>query len=247
RQPDARVRWLVDINIINGFYRDSAYDFARNTLTNEKNPMILSTTIMALGKYAQPDVRDVLIKFLNSESWRNQLAGAAIIAMESQDDPAYIAPLMETLRKREADFRSWMFVSSLDTLAYLARNEEKKDAVREFLLGYVNHKKESIQVAAIKALGTLADPRSIAVLQTFADSAKASPQQEAAEKAVADLRAGRKPVDDFKNLRQEVLDLEKANREQSKELADLKKQFESKDAGSAKPKSKSKPGKKEGN
>jgi hypothetical protein len=35
-------------------------------------------------------------------------------------------------------------------------------------------------------------------------------------------------VDDFKNLRQEVLDLEKANREQSKELEDLKKQFEAK-------------------
>jgi aminopeptidase N len=246
RQPDARVRWQVGGGI-DGFYRDSAYDFTRNTLKNEKNPMILSTSIAALGKYAQPDVRDVLIKFLNSESYRNQLAGAAIDAMRSQDDPAYIAPLMETLRKREADFRSWRFGSSLDTLAYLARNEEKKDAVREFLLGYVNHKKESIQVAAIQALGMLGDPRSIAVLQTFADAAKASPQQTVAEKAVADLRAGRKPVDDFKNLRQEVLDLEKANREQSKELADLKKQFESKDAGSAKPKSKSKPGKKEGN
>ncbi len=246
RQSDARVRWQVGGGI-DGFYRDSAYDSTRNTLKNEKNPMILRTSIAALGKYAQPDVRDVLIKFLNSESYRNQLAGAAVDAMRSQDDPAYIAPLMETLRKREADFRSGGFGSSLDTLAYLARNEEKKDAVREFLLGYVNHKKESIQVAAIQALGTLGDPRSIAVLKTFADSAKASPQQTAAEKAVADLRAGRKPVDDFKNLRQEVLDLEKANREQSKELADLKKQFESKDAASAKPKSKSKPGKKEGN
>ena len=111
----------------------------------------------------------------------------------------------------------------------------------------MNHKRESIQVAAIEALGTLGDPGAIAVLQTFANAAKAAPQQAAAEKAVADLRAGRKPVDDFKNLRQEVLDLEKAGREQREELDDLKKQLEARETAPAKPKSKSKPAKKDGN
>jgi aminopeptidase N len=245
-QPDARVRLQV-VRGIAGFYRDTAYASARNVLENEKNPAILDAAITALGNYARPEVQSLLIKFLNSVSYRNQLAAAAVDAMRSEDDPAYIAPLMETLRTREADFRSRGFGSGLDTLAYLARNEEKKDAVREFLLGYVNHKKESIQVAAIKALGTLGDPRSIAVLQTFANAAKGNPPQAAAEKAVADLRAGRKPVDDFKNLRQEVQDLEKANREQSKELEDLKKQFAAKGDTTAKPRSKSKSGKKEGN
>jgi aminopeptidase N len=246
RQPDARVR-AQTANAIAGFYRDTAYAWTRTTLENEKNPVILGDAIAGLGNYSQPEVRDTLIKFLNSESFRNRLAVAAVEAIRTQDDPAYIAPLLETLGKREADFRSRGFVSGLDTLAYLARNEEKKDAVREFLAGYVNHKKETIQVAAIKALGTLGDSRSIAVLQTFANAAKSSPQQEAAEKAVADLRAGRKPVDDFKNLRQEVLDLEKANREQTKDLADLKKRFEAKEGASAKSRPKSKPGKKEGN
>jgi aminopeptidase N len=245
-QPDARVR-LQLAQAIAGFYRDTAYACARNTLENEKNPAILGADIGALGKYAQPEVRNLLIKFLNSESYRNQLAVAAVDAMRSQDDPAYIAPLLETLRKREAAFRSRGFASGLKTLAYLARNEEKKDTVREFLLGYVNHKRESIQVAAIEALGTLGDPGAIAALQTFANAAKAAPQQAAAEKAVADLRAGRKPVDDFKNLRQEVLDLEKANREQRKELDDLKKQFEARKDTPAKSRSKSKPGRKEGN
>jgi len=111
----------------------------------------------------------------------------------------------------------------------------------------VNHKRESIQVAAIEALGTLGDPGAITVLQTFANAAKAAPQQAAAEKAVADLRAGRKPVDDFKNLRQEVLDLEKAGRDQRKELEDLKKQVEARKDTPAKSRSKIKPGSKEGN
>ena len=244
-QPDARVR-LQAAQAIDGFYRDTAYASARKSLENEKNPLILWVNIVALGKYAQPEVRNLLIKYLNSESYRNILAVAAIDAMRSQDDPAYIAPLLETLRKRETAFRSRGFASGLKTLAYLARNEEKKDAVREFLLGYVNHKRESIQVAAIEALGTLGDPGSIAVLQTFANAAKAAPQQAAAEKAVADLRAGRKPVDDFKNLRQEVLDLEKAGREQREELDDLKKQLEAREDTPAKSPSKSKPGRKDG-
>ena len=38
-----------------------------------------------------------------------------------------------------------------------------------------------------------------------------------------------KPVDDFKNLRQEVLDLQKANRDLRKELDDLKKKLEVKE------------------
>jgi aminopeptidase N len=245
-QPDARVRQRVN-SAIDGFYRDTAYASARSALENEKNPLILRNSIVALGRYAQPEVRDLLIKFLNSESYHNILAAAAIDAIRSQDDPAYIAPLLETLRTREPDFRTGGIRNGLDTLAYLARNEEKKDAVREFLLGYVNDKRQSVQIAAIRALGTLGDPKAIAVLQTFANADKASPPQQPAEKAVADLRAVRKPVDDFKNLRQEVMDLEKANREQSKELQDLKKQFEAREPAPAKSKSKSKPAKKDGN
>jgi aminopeptidase N len=245
-QPDARARLGVTAGI-NGFYRETAYASERATLENEKNPIILRVAMDGLGNYARPEVREVLTKFLHSESYRNELADAAIDAMRAQDDPEYITPLLETLRGREADFRSGGFGSGLDTVAYLARNEEKKESVREFLLSYVNHKNERIQVAAIKALGTLGDAKSIAVLQTFANAAKDCPQQEAAQKAVTDLRAGRKPIDDFKNLRQEVLDLEKANREQSKELEDLKKQFEAKEVVPAKSKGKSKPSKKDGN
>src|ERR1700722_6474424 len=245
-QPDARVRREVT-SAIDGFYRDTAYVFASDAKENEKNPVILCSSIVAMGNYAKPEVHDVLLKFLNSESYRNQLADAAIDAIRSQDDPAYIAPLLEALRTREAQFRSGGLGGRLDTLAYLARNEEKKDAVREFLLGYVNDKRNRVQIAAIRALGTLGDPKSIAVLQTFANAGKGSPQQQAAEKAVADLRAGRKPVDDFKNLRQEVMDLEKASRDQSKEIEDLKKQIAAKETAPTKSKGKSKPAKKDGN
>ena len=225
RQSDARVRRQV-VADIGGFYRDTAFASARQTLDGEKNPDIVATAIRNLGGYAKPEVPDTLRRFLNSESFRNELADAAIDAMRSQDDPAYIAPLLETLPKREADFTSRDFGQALGTLAYLARNEENKTAVREFLLGYVNHKKRNIQIASINALGTLGDPQAIAVLETFASASKESRERTAATRAVASLRANRKPVDDFKNLRQEVLDLQKANRDLSKEFDTLKKQVE---------------------
>ena len=233
-QSDARVRRQV-VSDLAGFYRDTAYESARKTLDREKNPGILSPAIRALGAYSKPGTRELLLKFLDSESFRNELAGASVDAMRSHDDPAYIAPLLASLPKREAAYTSRGFAQTLGTLAYLARNEEKKDAVREFLIGYVNSKKRSVQLASLNGLGTLGDPKAIGVLETFATAAKESRERAAATRAIADLRAARKPVDDFKNLRQEVLDLQKTSRELRKELDELKKKSEPKGTAPAKP------------
>jgi aminopeptidase N len=96
-----------------------------------------------------------------------------------------------------------------------------KDAVREFLIGYVNSPKRNVQLASINALGTLGDPKAIAVLDTFATASKDSPESTAATRAITALRAGHKPADDFKNLRQEVLDLQKTTRDLRKQVNEL--------------------------
>lgn len=229
KQSDARVRREVVGNIAN-FYDDTAYKSAVDTLEKEKNPDIEASAIQGLAGYSKPEVHDTLIKFLNSDSYRNELAVAAIGGIRSQDDPADIQPLLDNLSNRRDAYTSRGFAQGLSTVAYLARNEEKKDAVRKFLIEHVNDKKKSVQRAAINALGTLGDPQAIAVLETFASASKETPERTAAERAVTDLRAGRKPVDDFKNLRKEVLDLEKANRELRKEVDTLKKTTEAKSA-----------------
>jgi aminopeptidase N len=226
------------VDSIGGFYSEQARGSAHQTIEREKNPDIMSDAIRNLGGYAKPEVQGTLLKFLRSDSYRNELADAAIAAMRSQDDPAYIVPLTDTLANRETNFTSSGFAQGLSALAYLARNEEKKDKVCQFLLDRVNHKKKAIQLATLNALGTLGDPKAIAVLERFAGATKESPERAAAERAVAELRAGRKPVDDFKNLRQEVLDLQKANRDLRKDLDDLKKQVEAKPAGREGPKPK---------
>ncbi len=76
------------------------------------------------------------------------------------------------------------------------------------------------------------------MLETFAKAGKESPERSAAERAIANLRAARKPVDDFQSLRNEVLDLKKENRDLRKEMDDLKKKVSALPAPQPKAKSK---------
>ncbi|HWH70845.1 MAG TPA: HEAT repeat domain-containing protein, partial [Candidatus Sulfotelmatobacter sp.] len=225
QQPDARVRREV-VDAIGAFYAEPALAFGRQVLEREKNPAIQATALRGLGAYARPEVRQTLLRFLDSDSYRNELADAAIAAMRLQDDPDYVGPLLQTLSRREASFSSRGFAQGLEALAYLARNEEKKSSVRDFLAGHVTHKRRVIRVASLTALGRLGDPKALPVVEKWAAAAKESPERKAAEGALAELRASRKPVDDFKNLREEVLSLQKANRDFLKVLEELKKRVE---------------------
>ena len=224
---DARVRNTI-VSALAGFYHDDAFAALKQTLTSEKNPGIQAAALRALGPYAKPEVRDLLVKFLNTPSYRDRLAEAAITGMKAQDDPAFVAPLLTALQSREATLMSTVFSAGLDTLASLSRNDAKKDSIRDFLTARVNSPKERVRLAAITALGTLEDPRAIAALDTFTALAADRPEKAAADKAIAQLRAGRKPTDDLKALRTEVLDLQKSNRELKKDLETLKKKLESK-------------------
>ncbi len=232
-QSDARVRRQVAQDL-DGFYRDTVRLAAKTVLDQEKNPEILAAAIHSLGRYASPETRQTLIRFLNTNSYKELLADAAVAAIRLQDDPSFVEPLLDTLSEREAEFTSRGYAEGLRTVAYLARNEEKKGRVREFLLGKLNHKKQAVRVAAINALGTLGDPKALAALETFATASAQSPWRSAAEQAVSQLRAARRPVDDFKTLRQEVLDLEKSDRDLRKEFEDLRKKLEAKHSAEAK-------------
>ena len=108
--------------------------------------------------------------------------------------------------------------------------------MREFLIRYVNSRKKTVQLSSINALGALGDPKAIAVLEKYATASTQSRERAAAERSMSELRAARKPVDDFKNLRQEVMDLQKTDRELRKELDDLKKKVEAQATKPASPK-----------
>src|SRR5205814_3926978 len=136
------------VNDIGGFYSTRVFEFAKGTIVLEKNPLIQAAAIRTLGAYGKKEIRPTLIELLNSDSYHQRLAEAAIAAMRAQDDQSFVAPLRQTLARREAQFNSFGFGVALETLGYLARNLEPKDEVREFLLGHLTDNRERVKVAA---------------------------------------------------------------------------------------------------
>jgi aminopeptidase N len=225
KQSDARVRQRVVADIA-GFYREKSYTAALQIVKEEKNPDVLGRAITSLGAYPRPEVREKLIQLLNTDSYRNMIEEDAISGIRGQDDAGYIAPLLEVLQKKETSFTTTVFTRGMDTLAWLARNEEKKDAVRDFLLAKLESKKQRVQLTAISALGTLGDAKAIAALEKLTSSPKESRERAAAERAVTSLRDVRKPSAEVGGVRNEILTLQRDNRELRKEMDDLKKKLE---------------------
>ena len=220
-QEDARVRRSV-VQGLARFYSDEAFDTLQQLLPTESNPDIQSVILRALGKYPESRVRPTLLRRLKSESFQNRIAEAAIRAMRDQDDPGYTIPLRQHLELNEAQFTSNGYAEAMGTLAFLARNEENKDSIREFLLGRVNHLRSSVQLGAIRALGTLNDTKSIPVLETFAFADDDSPLHQVTESALKVLRENRAPSAELGSLRKEVLDVQKDLRRVHEEITILK-------------------------
>ncbi len=224
-QKDARVRNAVASGIA-AFYKPAAKEAVLKALASEQNPDIEAQYIRGLANYSEPEIHDRLLTCLKSQSYRNRLTEAAISTMRTQDDAAYAEPIRKALEERRADFTTGGVSSALDAIAFLSRNDERKDFVRGFLIAFLNDKNVSIRNGAIRALGTLGDARAIAVLQTFANASREIPEQAPAEAAIQSIRSNRKQGDNLKDLRDTVSDLQKENRQLRKDLDTLQKKFE---------------------
>jgi HEAT repeat protein len=231
RQPDARVRQQV-LADIGSTYREAAFAALVRLLPEERHPDLQAQILRALGAWHKPEVRDLVLRHLRSESFRQVLAEAAMNAMRAQDDPVYLAPLHEELQKRESVFPTGVQARGLENLAWLARNETNKDTVRESLTARVSHPRPAVRRAAVSALGTLGDPKAIAVLEKLTEGPPESSERGPAERALVKLRDARQPSVELGSLRSDVLTLQRENRDLRRDLDELRKRF---DALTAKP------------
>ena len=232
KQDDARVRNQV-MAAIGQFYDTRALEAGRTALADERNPDVEAQSIRALGKYSTTDARQSLLPLLQSQSYRNGILDAAITALSAQNNPADIASLRDTLTKRKTEMTSRGFAEGLNALATLALNCDKKDEARDFIIGYVNDKREPIQVGAIKALGTLEDAGAIPVLQSFASASHENAAQRAATSAIESIRSARKRGDNLDELRQTVIDLQAEVKKLRHDLESSQKKVDAKKSGSA--------------
>jgi aminopeptidase N len=223
-QPEARVR-NAEAAALAAFYNDAAFVAETKAVAMEKNPDIQAQYIKGLANDPKSATRDLLLSFLQSSSYRHSVADAAIAAMQVQDDTAFLAPIQKSIQEQREDFTTRGLTAALDTVAFLARHEEKKDQVLQFLSGFVNDKNVLIRTGAIKALGTLQDPRALPLLQTFASAGKTNPEQPVAQAAMDGIRAARPSGDNLKELRETILNLQKENSQMRKDLDDLQKKL----------------------
>ncbi|MCB1088963.1 MAG: HEAT repeat domain-containing protein, partial [Verrucomicrobiae bacterium] len=228
KQDDARVRGAV-AESIGKFYSEAAFAKLKELAESEANPDITADLVSALGKFPADQSKPVLVKALARESYRNRIASSAIQALREQGESASASLVVEQLQKNEAKFTSWDFGRGLDSLAYLARHQTDGDRekTRQFIAGYLDHPKETLRRAAIGALGTLEDPRSLGALQTFVDADHPDvPESKAAEAAIKKLNSEKGQADEVKDLRKEVMELQKALKQLQDGLETVKKQTE---------------------
>jgi len=236
KQPDARVRKQV-VADVTAFYRPEAFLQAQSILATEKNPDIVSVALGALAPTGT-NARSTLLKYLNGDSWRQHLAQTAMLTMRAQNDVFYVEPLRESLQRRKVDLPGQTLAVGLDVLANLSRDLDDKTVTREFVAGFLNDPRKNVKLAALNALGTLRDEKAIPILDRFAALPKVTPERTAAERAIEAIRAQRKTTLEAGDVRREVLDLQKQNRELRRDLDALKKKVDAAAQATHSPKTK---------
>lgn len=224
KQSNARVRKQV-VSDATSFYRPAAFELAQKVIATEKNPDIVGTALGALVPLGT-NVRGTLVYFLNTNSWRHHLMDTAMNAMRSQNDPYYLEPLRTTLERRKTEVGSRTLANGLSVLAQLSRDEENKDATRDFLASFANDTRQNVKIAALNALGALRDEKALPILERFTVGAKNTPVRTAAERAIETIRANRKGTFETGDVRREVLELQRQNRDLRRDFDALKKKVE---------------------
>ena len=233
KQSDARVRREVVGDVL-AFYRPAAFEQAQAVLKSEKNPDIIGAALGALAPIGT-NARTTLVQFLNTNSWRQHLTETAMTTMRAQNDPFYVEPLRDAIQRRKQEFTGRTLAVALDVLASLSRELENKDAVRELIASFANDTRRNVKTAALNALGTLRDERAIPILERFASAQKNTPERASAERAIETIRAARRSTLEAGDVRREVLELQRQNRELRRDFDALKKKL---DAVPAAPKAK---------
>jgi HEAT repeat protein len=190
-------------------------------LSMEKNPDIQSRLIRSLGKYSGPSIRQDLLEYIDLESFRNRVFDAAVAAMKSQDDPVYIPVIKNALQEKGSKLTTRGFGGTLKTLAFLARNETEKGNVREYLIGFVNDRRKSVQNAALSSLGVLGDERAVAVLESFTLSSQNTSRKRAAQESLKKIRDQRPVSPELRNLRDSFSELQRQVKQITEQNAEL--------------------------
>ncbi|MCA9229006.1 MAG: M1 family metallopeptidase [Planctomycetales bacterium] len=223
---DARVRQHV-VESIGSFQRPRAKELLLQVTRQERNPAVVGSAIRSLGKHREADAEQAVATMLESNSFRNELVDAAIDALGKNEDPSQRAAIMNTLRARGDELTSGGMANGLRVLAKTSQGLEADAAgrveVEQFLREYVEHPKTPIRLAAIESLGTLADSRSVELLESLARDTSGDRTAEAASEALKKLREKKSTVPkELTELHKQVESLREASEKLRQEFDEFK-------------------------
>ena len=226
-QQDARVRKAV-VEVMAKRYHPIARRVVNEVLANEQNPDILAVATKALAHYHDEQSEQAMLAQLNTRTFRNDVAVAAIRAIESHRDPSLLPPLLAALDARHHELSTSGLAQGLRSLGEVAGLSGDKRASREFLLRWVNDPRSSVQIAALRGLGSLGDPQALAAVEAFTTSSE-SRIASAAKDAVTAINERRplKSPQEVVALRKELADLKAENGRLADDVAAIRKQLES--------------------
>src|SRR5688572_1250613 len=233
KQDDARVRHKINSEI-GAFFDEKAAAFVEQTLANEKNPEIRQDAARALGAYPAEKHRETLLSALKSDSYEEMVANGAISGLRARADVGTLDALIAEVKNEKNGFNSRGLTNALLTIATIGRDVEKNDQVYQLLLQYASDLRQTVRLGAIRSLGVLRDERALAVLENFAGGPTDAAETTAANRAMEQIRSGRRTGNELQSLRSEVLELKKQNDELKKSFEEIKKQMQARpQAGTA--------------
>ncbi len=224
-QKDRRVKLAV-IEAIGGYFSKETPGILDKVLASEKNELLLEAALVPRAKFTRDGVDKVLTKYLKSESYKHRLASAAVRAIRTTDDAAYLPILTKRISEDGAKFTTRDLGAALQTIGYLGRQLEDKTKVRQFLTGYLQDARKRLIAAAINALGDLRDAKAIPAVQSFANGPDDDRVTRAAKAALTKLRDTKSLPVEVRDLRSELMKIKEQNEALKKDSEQLKKKLD---------------------
>jgi aminopeptidase N len=211
QQKDARVRNEV-VEALAASTEATAQTALWTLAQSEKNPRILGSILKSWGmRPGQKEVSDALRRHLSAPSYHEMVAAAAIAGLKAQDDASSVPAILEKLKAAESNFEDWGLADALNAIGFLARKDKDRSTTRNALASYLTHARLNVRTAAAEALGLLADPSAIALLEPLTQVAK--PWQDslrtAAEASLQKLHAEEERPTELKKVWEKMQALEK--------------------------------------
>ena len=155
-------------------------------------------------------------------------------AARAREDATFL-PLMQQVIEQDVAFPSKTLPGALDAVAYLGKDLEDRQQVRDFLIGYLNHPREKVQIAAINALGTLGDPATMDAVRAFHRGPKGDRKKKAAVEALKKIRKKQDTPESLEALRGQLDKLREENESFREEVDKLKQRVDAETEGASTP------------